>query len=211
MATQPTRSVVCTATAVAAPKKVNPSPLSQAAPSTYAIIEVGGTQLFVEPGKWYNVNRLSADVGAKIKFGRVLAFKKDEKLHVGTPYLENVNVSILWEEQCDSSRGGLCLRGIVSSQGTTSRGGDRPVLNRQHQPLASRMLDANEPQDAMSTLAHPWGALPLHCTLPGCHQPCPHKSFHAASLKALPPPPISDRLRPRFWRSFVAQRLLSTR
>ena len=92
-AAQPTRSVVCTATVAAPPKKFHPSLLTQAPPSTYAIIEVGGTQLFVEPGKWYNVNRLSADVGSKIKFGRVLALKQGEKLTVGTPYLEHVNVS----------------------------------------------------------------------------------------------------------------------
>ncbi|GAX82789.1 hypothetical protein CEUSTIGMA_g10215.t1 [Chlamydomonas eustigma] len=85
--------VVCQAAASEAPaKKYHPSPLSQAPPSTYAIIEVGGKQMFVEPGKWYTVNRLKADVGSKIKFGRVLALKKEEKLTVGAPYLESVNV-----------------------------------------------------------------------------------------------------------------------
>ena len=86
--------VVCPAAAVEAPvaKKLHPSPLNQAPPPVYAIVEVGGTQLFVEPGKWYTVNRLKADVGAKIKFGRVLALKKDGKLAVGMPYLETVNV-----------------------------------------------------------------------------------------------------------------------
>ncbi len=73
-------------------KKTHPSPLSVAPPQTYAVIEVGGTQLFVEPGKWYTVNRLKADVGSKIKFGRVLAMKNQEKLTVGAPYLEQVNV-----------------------------------------------------------------------------------------------------------------------
>ncbi len=87
--------IVCQAAATepARAKKVHPSPLSQAAPSTYAIIEVGGTQMFVEAGKWYTVNRLKADVGSKIKFGRVLALKNKEKLTVGTPYLDSVNVS----------------------------------------------------------------------------------------------------------------------
>ncbi len=85
--------VVCQAAAeTKSAKKVHPSPLTQAAPALYAIIEVGGTQLFVEPGKWYTVNRLKADVGSKIKFGRVLALKKEDKLTVGMPYLENVNV-----------------------------------------------------------------------------------------------------------------------
>ncbi len=48
--------------------------------------------MFVEPGKWYTCNRLSAGVGSRIKFGRVLALKNEGKLTVGQPYLESVNV-----------------------------------------------------------------------------------------------------------------------
>jgi hypothetical protein len=36
----------------------SPSLLSAGAPATYAIVEVGGHQMFVEPGKWYTCNRL---------------------------------------------------------------------------------------------------------------------------------------------------------
>jgi ribosomal protein L21 len=88
--------VVCQAAATAeastSQKKYHPSPVSTPAPDTYAIIEVGGHQMFVEPGKWYTCNRLKADVGSKIKFGRVLALKKDGKFNVGTPYLESVGI-----------------------------------------------------------------------------------------------------------------------
>ena len=67
--------------------------LAAPAPSTYAIIEVGGTQMFVEPGKWYTVNRLAAEPGSKIKFGRVLALKKDGgKLSVGAPFVDGATV-----------------------------------------------------------------------------------------------------------------------
>lgn len=45
-----------------AARKYHPSPLSQAAPATYAIIEVGGHQMFVEPGKWYTCNRLQVRI-----------------------------------------------------------------------------------------------------------------------------------------------------
>jgi large subunit ribosomal protein L21 len=73
--------------------RAGPSLLAAPAPSTYAIIEVGGSQMFVEPGKWYTVNRLAAEPGSKIKFGRVLALKKDGgKLSVGAPYVENAAV-----------------------------------------------------------------------------------------------------------------------
>jgi large subunit ribosomal protein L21 len=79
---------------VKAPKGQNyhASPLSQVVPPIYAIIEVGGSQMFVEPDKWYATNRLAVGPGSKIKFGRVLALKMDGKLTVGTPYLENVTV-----------------------------------------------------------------------------------------------------------------------
>ena len=77
----------------------HPSPLSQAPPALYAIVEVGGHQMFVEPGKWYTCNRLKADVGSTIKFGRVLAIKSGPKLTVGMPYLETVNVEAEVQEE----------------------------------------------------------------------------------------------------------------
>lgn len=48
--------------------------------------------MFLEPGKWYTCNRLKADVGSKIKFGRILFAKQDGKFSVGQPYLEKVNI-----------------------------------------------------------------------------------------------------------------------
>lgn len=89
------QQIVCQAAEAAVvekPKKLNVSPLSIAAPATYAIVEIGGHQMFVEPDKWYTCNRLKAKVGSKIQFGRVLALKHDGKLTVGKPYLSNVNV-----------------------------------------------------------------------------------------------------------------------
>lgn len=41
----------------------SPSLLSAGAPDTYAIVEVGGHQMFVEPGKWYTCNRLQVRMG----------------------------------------------------------------------------------------------------------------------------------------------------
>uniref|UniRef100_A0A7S3R9U6 Uncharacterized protein n=1 Tax=Dunaliella tertiolecta TaxID=3047 RepID=A0A7S3R9U6_DUNTE len=80
--------------------KYHPSPLSTAAPSTYAVVEIGGSQLFVEEGKWYNVNRLNADVGSQIKLGRVLALKEQGKFTAGRPYLENATVEAKLVEEC---------------------------------------------------------------------------------------------------------------
>eukprot|EP01024_Parvocaulis_polyphysoides_P006219 TRINITY_DN11620_c0_g1_i3.p4 TRINITY_DN11620_c0_g1~~TRINITY_DN11620_c0_g1_i3.p4 ORF type:complete len:216 (-),score=10.41 TRINITY_DN11620_c0_g1_i3:267-818(-) len=58
----------------------------------YAIIEVGGVQQLVEEGRWYTCNRLQAEPGSRISFGRVLAMKKNGDFHVGQPYLTNATV-----------------------------------------------------------------------------------------------------------------------
>lgn len=64
------------------------------------VVEIGGNQLFVEEGKWYNVNRLNAEVGSQIKLGRVLALKEQGKFTAGRPYLENATVEAKLLEEC---------------------------------------------------------------------------------------------------------------
>merc|ERR1712023_262470 len=55
----------------------------------YAVVEVGGTQVIVEEGRWYTVNRLKANVGDVIRLPRVLLMKMgEEKIQLGLPYLE---------------------------------------------------------------------------------------------------------------------------
>jgi hypothetical protein len=61
-APHPTTTAAAEAEAPAAPK-AGPAPgkptlLNQPPPPTYAIIEISGKQMFVEPGKWYVTNRL---------------------------------------------------------------------------------------------------------------------------------------------------------
>jgi large subunit ribosomal protein L21 len=58
----------------------------------YAIIDVGGVQHLVEEGRWYTCNRLKAEPGDVVSFGRVLALKADDEFHVGRPYVEGVTV-----------------------------------------------------------------------------------------------------------------------
>lgn len=70
--------------------KPEPSYLSQS--EKYAVIDLGGVQHLVEEGRWYTCNRLTAEPGATVQFGRVLAFKNEGKFHVGKPYLENIKV-----------------------------------------------------------------------------------------------------------------------
>ncbi len=52
----------------------------------YAIIKTGGKQYTVKPGDFVEIEKLDAEVGAKVTFDEVLAVAKDgEALQVGTP------------------------------------------------------------------------------------------------------------------------------
>ena len=59
----------------------------------YAIAEVSGRQFWIEIGRYYDFNRISAKLGKQIILNRVLLLKKNgEKALVGQPYLETVKI-----------------------------------------------------------------------------------------------------------------------
>jgi len=69
--------------------------------STYAIVETSGTQLRVEPGRFYNLDRIHEPdsesrepiaEGSAVTFDRVLLLNNDGEVSVGQPYVEGVVV-----------------------------------------------------------------------------------------------------------------------
>lgn len=59
---------------------------------TYAIIETGGKQLRVEPGRFYDVERLAAEPDAKVSIDQVLFVESDGEIQVGQPLVEGAIV-----------------------------------------------------------------------------------------------------------------------
>jgi large subunit ribosomal protein L21 len=59
---------------------------------TYAIIETGGKQLRVEPGRFYDVERLAGDADADLSIDRVLLINDGSDIHVGQPVVEGATV-----------------------------------------------------------------------------------------------------------------------
>jgi large subunit ribosomal protein L21 len=55
----------------------------------YAIVEIGGHQVWVEEGKYFLTNRVSSSVGSNLLLNKILLIKKHEKADFGYPYLEN--------------------------------------------------------------------------------------------------------------------------
>jgi large subunit ribosomal protein L21 len=59
---------------------------------TYAIVEIGGTQIIVEPGRFYDINLLDAEPEAGYIIDKVLLVNNDNEVNVGRPYVEGATV-----------------------------------------------------------------------------------------------------------------------
>jgi large subunit ribosomal protein L21 len=59
---------------------------------TYAIVETSGTQLRVEPGRFYDVDRLALEVDDQVTLDRVLFVNNDGEALVGQPVVEGAVV-----------------------------------------------------------------------------------------------------------------------
>ena len=59
---------------------------------TYAIVEIGGTQIIVEPGRFYDINLLDAEPEASYTIDKVLLVNNDNEVNVGRPYIEGATV-----------------------------------------------------------------------------------------------------------------------
>ncbi len=60
--------------------------------TSYAIIEAGGKQLRVEPGRFYDINRLAAEPDTKITIDKVLFVQDDGDISVGQPLVAGATV-----------------------------------------------------------------------------------------------------------------------
>ena len=59
----------------------------------YAIIEASGTQLRVEPGRFYDIDRLAVDEDASITIDKVLLVQDGDDTNIGQPLVEGASVS----------------------------------------------------------------------------------------------------------------------
>ena len=59
---------------------------------TYAIIEASGKQLWIEPGRFYDINYIAGEPGDTVIFNRVLLIKENDKIEIGQPCIESRKV-----------------------------------------------------------------------------------------------------------------------
>lgn len=59
---------------------------------TYAIVEIGGTQIVVEAGRFYDINLLEAEPESSYTIDKVLLVNNDNEVNVGRPYVAGATV-----------------------------------------------------------------------------------------------------------------------
>ena len=68
---------------------------SSAAPSApYAIVETSGTQVWVQPNRYYDLDRIQADVDSSITLENVLLVNDGSAASIGQPYVKGATVEL---------------------------------------------------------------------------------------------------------------------
>ena len=70
------------------PKKENPQD------KTYAIVETSGKQFWLQPNRYYDVDRCQAEVDQILTLEKVLLFNDGKDLKLGKPYVKDAKVEI---------------------------------------------------------------------------------------------------------------------
>jgi large subunit ribosomal protein L21 len=60
---------------------------------TYAVIEICGKQLKVEPGRFYDLDRIDVELDGDLVIEKVLLIHHQDQIHIGQPYIEGGSVS----------------------------------------------------------------------------------------------------------------------
>ena len=61
---------------------------------SYAIVEASGTQIWLQPNRYYDLDRIAADVDATIKLDSVLLVKDAKGTTLGQPYVKDASVEL---------------------------------------------------------------------------------------------------------------------
>lgn len=94
----------------------------------YAIVETSGTQLRVEPGRFYDVNRLHSDEDASITLDKVLYVENDGAISIGQPFVEGATVEAIVERHLRGRK--VIVYKMQPKKKTRKKRGHRQELTR---------------------------------------------------------------------------------
>ena len=94
----------------------------------YAIVEIGGSQIWVEPKKYYKVNFINVQENTKISLNRILVINKDGKIKLGEPYVEGAKLEATVISQMKGPK--LLVYKMRPKKKTRKKQGHRQILSK---------------------------------------------------------------------------------
>ena len=61
---------------------------------SYAIVETSGSQFWLEPNRYYDLDRIKAEVDEKITLDKILLFNDGKNTKIGRPYIPGASVEL---------------------------------------------------------------------------------------------------------------------
>jgi large subunit ribosomal protein L21 len=77
-----------------APASASPAPAGASATELYAIAEASGQQFWFQPNRYYDLDRLAADVDETVTLENVLLVRDGQGTNLGRPYVSGATVEL---------------------------------------------------------------------------------------------------------------------
>ena len=128
------------------PKKETPQD------KTYAIVEASGQQFWLQPNRYYDLDRCSAEVNDVLTIEKVLLLNDGKNLKLGKPYVKDAKVEIKVLEHRRGPK--IIVYKMRPKKKTRRKNGHRQELTRvlvQSISLGSKTKKSKETKDAKTT------------------------------------------------------------
>ena len=128
------------------PKKETPQD------KTYAIVEASGKQLWLQPNRYYDLDRCQAEVNDVLTIEKVLLLNDGKDLKLGKPYVKDARVEIKVLEHRRGPK--IIVYKMRPKKKTRRKNGHRQELTRvlvQSISLGSKTKKSKETKDAKTT------------------------------------------------------------
>ena len=134
-----------------ADKKSSPKKEAQQA-ETYAIVEASGKQFWIQSNRYYDLDRLHAEVDDVLTIEKVLLLNDGKDLKIGKPYVKDAKVEIKVLEHRRGPK--IIVYKMRPKKKTRRKNGHRQELTRvlvQSISVGSKTKKSKETKDAKTT------------------------------------------------------------
>uniref|UniRef100_UPI0030024E74 ribosomal protein L21 n=1 Tax=Anunuuluaehu liula TaxID=3049639 RepID=UPI0030024E74 len=95
---------------------------------TYAIIDAGGKQIWIQAGKFYDLNYIKGEPGDIVNLNRVLLINQEGNIQIGNPCIESIKIKAKILKHLKSKK--ITVFKMKPKKNSKSKQGHRQKLTR---------------------------------------------------------------------------------